>query len=150
MTETINCNEHGPLVLSVIGPVIQVQIGFDEHFDPSASASLNLPDSTYPALIDTGASECCIDSMLAAALNLPIVDRAVISGVHGRQEVNVHIGQIHVPKLRITMYGRFVGVHLISGGQPYSALMGRSFLALTTMAYDGSSGNVFLSPAPSA
>src|SRR5262245_27820099 len=35
------------------------------------------------SLVDTGAMESCIDSGLAMRLNLPIVDRRKISGVHG-------------------------------------------------------------------
>src|SRR5713101_2684891 len=58
-------------------------------------------------LVDTGAGESCIDSVLAAHLNLPVVDRRDISGVHGRQTVNMHLAQVVVPSLKFTLYGAF-------------------------------------------
>ena len=57
------------------GPTIQVQIGFDSAYTPANPTRPNLPQATWPALIDTGATESCIDSALAAQLALPVVDR---------------------------------------------------------------------------
>lgn len=97
------------------------------------------------ALVDTGAMESCIDSLLAAQLGLPIVDRRKVSGVHGSQEVNVHLAQVHVPSLKVTIYGAFAGVHLAAGGQAHNALIGRTFLRNFTMVYEGRTGTVTLS-----
>ncbi|HKV43592.1 MAG TPA: retroviral-like aspartic protease family protein [bacterium] len=97
------------------------------------------------ALVDTGASECCIDSLLATQLNLPVVDRRKVSGAHGAQEVNMHLAQVHVPTLSFTMYGVFAGVHLAAGGQVHRALIGRTFLRHFTMSYEGRTGTVTLS-----
>jgi predicted aspartyl protease len=97
------------------------------------------------ALVDTGATESCIDSQLALNLNLPIVDRRKISGTYGPHEVNIHLAQVHVPSLNFTVYGAFAGVHLAAGGQPHKALIGRTFLRHYTMIYEGRTGNVTLS-----
>jgi ABC-type uncharacterized transport system permease subunit len=97
------------------------------------------------ALVDTGASESCIDSLLAATLKLPIVDRRPVSGVHGSKEVNVYLAQIHVPSLNFTIYGAFAGVELKAGGQIHNALVGRTFLRNFKMIYDGKSGDVTIS-----
>jgi hypothetical protein len=78
-------------------------------------------------------------------LNLPIVDQRQISGVHGAKEVNVHLAQVHIPTLGITLYGPFCGVALVAGGQGHYALIGRTFLQHSTMIYDGRSGTVTLS-----
>ena len=94
------------------------------------------------ALVDTGATESCIDSLLAAQLNLPIVDRRQIGGVGGAQLVNVHLAQVYVPTLSQTIYGAFAAVHLAAGGQAHQALVGRTFLQNVTMIYEGRTGTV--------
>ncbi len=131
--------------LALYGPTLFVQIGFDPASRPIDGSSLNLPPARYPALVDTGATESCIDSALALVLNLPIVDRQQVAGVHGANTVNVHLAQLHVPTLNFAVYGRFAGVHLRAGGQPHFALIGRTFLQNFTMTYEGRTGNVILS-----
>jgi predicted aspartyl protease len=121
-----------------------VQIGFDANFDPLSVpvGTPNLPTNPISALVDTGASESCIDSNLAMALNLPIIDRKRIGGVGGAHEVNLHLAHIHVPALRFTLYGPFCAVELAAGGQPHQALIGRTFLQHFTMIYEGKTGTV--------
>jgi hypothetical protein len=48
---------------------------------------------------------------LATQLNLPIINRQKVSAVRGKNEVNVHLGHIVVPRL---IFGAFAGVHLNS------------------------------------
>src|SRR5258706_7979829 len=88
-------------MLVAIGPTLFVQIGFDPTFDPLAIpiGSPNLPTNLLHALVDSGATESCIDSTIATALNLPIIDRRSVSGVHGAGEVNMHLAHIHIPAL---------------------------------------------------
>ena len=143
---TANCGFDGrPDALVQYGPTILVQIGFDPEFGLSASRHPNLPANTFHALVDTGATESCIDSALAIELNLPVVDRRLVAGVHGANEVNVHLAQIHIPALPHTIVGMFAGVHLTAGGQPYSALIGRTFLRNFNMTYEGRTGAVVIS-----
>jgi predicted aspartyl protease len=132
------------------GPTLLVDIGFDPNYIFGPSAPLPVPGKTkLAALVDTGATECCIDSLLAAQLNLPIVDRRVTAGAHGAREVNVHLAQVFVPSLNFTIYGAFAGVDLLAGGQLHSALIGRTFLKYFRMVYEGPTGNVELSsPTP--
>jgi hypothetical protein len=128
------------------GPTLQVKIGFDPAYKPSAvDPPPTLPVIDLPALVDTGASDSCIDNLLAAQLKLPVVDRQPIAGVHGSREVNVHLAHIHVPSLQVTLYGTFAAVDLIAGGQTHHALIGRTFLRHFTMTYNGVSGSVVLS-----
>ena len=87
----------------------------------------------------------CIDSALAIELRLPVMDREDISGVHGVLAANVHLAHIYLPGLNWTVYGRFHGVHLSEGGQPHSALIGRTFLQDFTMVYEGRTGSVTIS-----
>jgi predicted aspartyl protease len=105
----------------------------------------NLPPQPLPALVDTGATESCIDSGLAMRLNLPIIDRRSVSGVHGAGAVNVHLAHVHIPSLASTLYGPFCAVDLVAGGQAHHALIGRTFLQHFTMTYDGRTGTVTVS-----
>ncbi len=134
-----------PDSLVLYGPTIAVQVGYDADFQPNGEGRPNLPTDQHPALVDTGAGECCIDSALAMELKLPIVDRQTLAGALGAGGVNMHLAQIYVPALDCTVVGMFAGVHLTAGGQPHSALIGRDFLRNFTMAYDGRTGAVTLS-----
>ena len=126
------------------GPTLHVEIGFDPDYRPDTGAGPDLPGNRWPALVDTGATESCIDSTLAATLNLPVFDRQHVAGVHGSGEVDMHLAQIHAPELNITVYGAFAGVHLRAGGQLHTALLGRTFLRRLTMVYEGETGAVSL------
>lgn len=144
-----NCGFNGrPDVLLLYGPTLYVEIGFDPNFRSGSEGQPNLPADLLPALVDTGASESCIDSALAMKLNLPIVNRMDIAGPQGVSTVNMHLAQIYVPTLHVAVCGHFAGVHLIAGGQTHSALIGRSFLQNFTMIYEGQTGVVTLSNNP--
>lgn len=132
-------------LLTRYGPTIAVQVGLDRNYRIDSGQIPNLHEAKHPALLDTGATLSCIDSALAATLQLPIVDREPVSGVHGSQEVSVHLAQIHVPSLDWVIVGRFHGVHLVQGNQPHLALLGRWFLRDFTMTYDGRTGSVKIS-----
>jgi len=72
----------GRELLAAWGPTLAVDIGFDPNFNPQNAIQIPIPGIRgVRALVDTGASESCIDSMLAAQLNLPVVDRRGIGGV---------------------------------------------------------------------
>jgi hypothetical protein len=116
----------GADLLTSYGPTLLVDIGFDPNFKLGITPVAPGIKGIH-ALVDTGAGESCIDSLLAAQLNLPVVDRRMVSGVHGGQEVNMHLAQVHVPSLRFTIYGAFAGVHLQAGGHLHRALIGRTF-----------------------
>lgn len=122
-----------------------VDIGFDATFKAGLGVVPTPGMTGVQALVDTGAGESCIDSALAAQLNLPIVDKRIVSGVHGSQEVNVHLAQVRVPALDMIILGAFAGVHLAAGGQPHRALIGRTFLRRFTMVYEGHTGTVTIS-----
>ena len=127
------------------GPTIFVDIGFDPDYKPSGGPQ-GLPPvpglTNLEALVDTGATECCIDNQLAAHLNLPNVDKRPVSGIHGSQMANVYLAQIYVPALPFTVYGAFSGVDLIAGGLVHKVLMGRTFLSAFNMIYEGTTGTV--------
>ena len=134
----------GSEILVNLGPTLLVDVGFDPSHDPVANPhGVPLPGiKGAHALVDTGATECCIDSLLAVQLNLPLVNRRQISGVHGSHLANVYLAQVHVPSLGMTMNGAFSGVDLKAGGQVHSVLIGRTFLRHFKMIYEGKTGTV--------
>lgn len=96
---TTSCGHSNGSILTSVGPTLMVRVGFDERFRPGQVAPPTLPEAPLPALVDTGAWASCIDTALATGLDLPIVDRRNVSGVHGEQEVNFYLAQIYVPSL---------------------------------------------------
>ena len=134
----------GEDLLVTWGPTLDVQIGFDPGFVSGDRSRPKLDHRLFPALVDTGAQESCIDSSLAAELNLPIVEQATIAGAHGSSVVDLYLAQIHAPALEFTIAGRFAGVHLAAGQQAHRALIGRTFLRWFSMRYEGATGTVVL------
>ena len=129
-----------PIQLVQVGPSIEVSIG---HFRTGGAPRVPPTEDVFTlALVDTGATESCIDISLAQNLDLPVVDKMTISGVGGAKTHDVYMAQIHIPVLKFTQYGKFAGVDLDGGGQQHKALLGRSFLQNTIMIYDGLRGQV--------
>jgi len=132
-------------MLEFWGPLLFVDIGFDPNYSFIPGGPPPIPGKTQlPALVDTGAGSSCIDSLLAAQLNLPVIDKRMQSGAHGAREVNIHMAQVHVPALNFTIYGEFAAADLRIGGQSIDALIGRTFLRHFRMIYDGNTGDVEL------
>jgi predicted aspartyl protease len=127
-----------------MGPTLLVDIGFDPGYKfpgPPPKPAI----TQVEALVDTGATECCIDTLLAGQLNLPVVDKRPVGGIGGQHMADMYLAQIYIPSLQHTVYGLFAGVHLQAGGQRHKALLGRTFLRAHTMVYEGKTGNVTIS-----
>lgn len=137
-------NRSGSARLVQYGPTLAVRVGFDPSYRPSSKPVPSLPNERIPALVDTGATESCIDSILADRLNLPFVGEQMFSGISGSSSRRMHLAQIFIPGLQWVIYGRFAAVDLISGGQPHAVLIGRSFLRSFKMIYEGRSGRVIV------
>lgn len=133
--------------LAFAGPMLNVSIGQDFGFQSGLGVPPELSDMLFPALIDTGCRVSCIDANLAHEMDLPIVGDTPhpISGVLGSGEVDIFLAEITVPELQLTVAGRFPGVHLAAGGQPYGAIIGRDVLRNFAMMYDGRTDVVTLS-----
>lgn len=131
----------GAQLLISMGPTILVDIGFDKNptgFPPKPGIQ------GVRALVDTGATESCIDDLLATQLNLPAFDKRPVGGSGGQHMVNMYLAQIYIPSLNVSIIGAFAGLHLEAGGQIHRALIGRTFLQNLIMTYDGKSGKVVL------
>lgn len=119
-----------------LGPILPVEIGF-QSVAPVGDG-----------LVDTGASESFIDDMLAQKLRLPQVEETEISGATGSAPAPVYLGQIHIPSLEDTIYGRFAGLPLRASGLHYAAIIGREFLREYVLMYDGRIGTVVITNDP--
>jgi len=135
----------GAALLVFNGPTILVDVGFDASFDADSGLIPKPGITSVRALVDTGAAESCIDSMLATQLGLPKVDRRHVSGSSGRHEVDIYLAQMRVPSLGFIEYGFFAGLHLSEGGQGHRALIGRTFLQYFSLTYEGRTGKVSIS-----
>ena len=135
----------GQEALVLYGPTLLVEIGFDQDFEENDRERPDIPDDLRPALVDTGATESCIDADFARRMGLPLGNQGEVAGIGGLITVDYYLAQIYVPGLNRTLYGRFAGITLQAGGQPYYALIGRDFLQNYTLVYRGRSGSVTLS-----
>lgn len=136
---------NNPYDLIQHGPTIDVQIGFDPDYQPSPGRRAQLPPERWRALVDTGATESAIDAQIAESLNLPIWDLRQIAGAGGLFETTVYLAQIYIPELDFTIVGPFDSANLATSGQPYYALIGRTFLRHFNMVYKGRTGSVIIS-----
>lgn len=131
-------------LLQAHGPTLYIDIGFDAAYDPSVA---NIPQPSMqqiPALVDTGASQSCVDDALARQLGLPLVDRQPMGALAGEYVANVYMAQAFVPVFGTTHYGRLIGVEMAKTGFQQKALLGRDFLREHIMIYDGIRGQVTL------
>ena len=103
-----------------------------------------MPQDSRSALIKPGASHNSIDYDLAKQLNLPIIDKKPVSGIHGSAEVEICAAQMFLPHFAFTVYGLFALVRLRAGGQNHDALLGRNLLRHFSFYYDGIEGYVRL------
>lgn len=126
--------------LVAFGPTLWVTVS---HFAQDAQTG-ERPSQVVPALVDTGATESCIDNKLAEELGLPVIDEMDMSGVGGMRKHNVYLASVSIPDLEFLQYGRFAGVDLRDGGQEHQALLGRTFLQNVILIYDGLRAQVTL------
>lgn len=124
------------------GPTLWVKVGFDPSHRPDLVPAL--PPNPIAALVDTGATESCIDINLALSLDLPFLGEEDCGGVSGTQKHPVYLAQIFVELLGFSIYGRFTGANLSGGGFLHRVLIGRSSLRGCRMIYDGRTGSVII------
>ena len=129
-------------ILVVHGPTLQVTVGHMDTQATNVALDGNKATQSVLALVDTGALESCIDDQLAKKLGLPVIDKQQCSGASGPAMLDVHMAYIDIPSLAWGIYGRFMGVHLVAGGQQHNVLLGRTMLSNMVMIYDGPKGGV--------
>ena len=127
------------------GPVLQVSVTIEENAGKaliSQGKPLPAPKQGL-ALIDTGASNSCIDEQAAKDLGLPIIDVGTMqSASHDKAPSNIYPVQIITPIFTLNS-PRTMGAALASQG--LLAIIGRDVLMRCTLFYNGPMGQVTLS-----
>jgi predicted aspartyl protease len=126
------------------GPVFQVTITIEQNAARGLLAhGKSAASKTGMALIDTGASNTCVDDFAAKELGLPVIDIATMqSASHERHPCNIYPVQIITPVVTLSS-PRTMGANLSSQG--LLVLIGRDVLASCTLFYNGPAGEFTLS-----
>jgi hypothetical protein len=121
----------GP-VITIEGIVIDVIV----HREPHAPPEEGVPEFLeHGAMIDTGASDTCIDYRIAHALKLRQIDQRTIGTVGGPIQDAVFLGVLEIPQLGFKRLDRFFAPKIERIN--YSVLIGRSVLKEFLFTYDG-------------
>ena len=139
----IECGFSSSAELLAHGPVLTVKVGFDPLFNAGRIPDF-LSTELFLALVDTGASESCIDSVLADRLALPFVGTKKFAGSGGTKLHDMHLAQVYIEDLGVSLHGQFAAIPLAAEGQIYQVLLGRDFLQKFRMVYDGRTGKVVI------
>lgn len=133
------------VALQVRGPVAQVSVTIEQNAG-KALASLGKPIPTPQsgfALIDTGASNTCIDEQAAQKLGLPVIDvRFVQSATHEKVGCNIYPVLITTPIMSFNL-PKALGAALAAQG--LLVLIGRDVLQSCNFFYNGVAGQFTLS-----
>lgn len=121
----------GPVV-TIEGIVIDVIV----HRERIAAPEEGVPEFLeHGAMIDTGASDTCIDYRIAHALKLRQIDQRTIGTVGGPIQVAVFLGILEIPQLGFKRLDRLFAPKIERIN--YSVLIGRSVLREFLFTYDG-------------
>jgi len=122
-----------------IGPLINVGVLPTGILTPRAVVSTQI--TTFPALIDTGASLTCISPSIAQTVGLqPIGMRAMVSATQA-VPVNVYLVDLLLPfgAAGLLVPGTQVLEFAPGGGSPFQMLVGRDIICQgsLTISFDG-------------
>ncbi|MBI2823099.1 MAG: retropepsin-like domain-containing protein [Planctomycetia bacterium] len=130
------------------GPTLQASLGLSQSFAApllERGEAVPAPISGF-ALLDTGASNTCIDDAAAKKLGLPVIDVAKLtSASHSDTPVNVYPAHIELLAGANIAFDvdRAMGAALDCQG--LLVLIGRDFLQSCTLFYNGPAGQITLS-----
>jgi len=133
------------LALRQRGPVVQVSVTIEQSAGRAWANRGKAPPQHRIglALIDTGASNTCIDDALARELGLPVVDvGSLSSATHAEQQCNVYPVEITLPTVVLNS-PRTLGASLAPQG--LIALIGRDVLQNCLFFYNGPVEQITLS-----
>lgn len=121
------------------GPLINVGVLQPGTFAPPGGAPAQI--TTFPALIDTGASISCISPNVANTVGLrPMGMRPMISATH-LVPVNVYLADLVLPfgTAGFVLQGQQVMEFVPAGGSSFQILVGRDILCQRafTLSFDG-------------
>ena len=125
--------------------MLQVTVTIEEHAGKALASQGKVPPTPKIgwALIDTGASNTCIDELAAKELGLPVIDiGTMLSATHDKVPCNIYPVLISTPIVNLNS-PRTMGAAL--AGQGLLVLIGRDVLARCNLFYNGPIGQFTLS-----
>jgi len=138
---------HPAIVLQQRGPIVQVSVALQRDLAAGlVQQGLAIPQPMVGlALIDTGASNTCIDDEAARSMNLPVIDvGSMTSATHAQTPSNIYPVQIEIIGFKISFQSpRTMGAALREQG--LLILLGRDLLQRCTLFYNGPTGQITLS-----
>jgi predicted aspartyl protease len=127
------------------GPVVQVLVTIEQNAGKALASQgkpVPIPEPGI-ALIDTGASNSCIDEKVAQKLGLPVIDQgSMLSASHEKVPCNIYPALIATPIMNFNI-PRAMGASLAPHG--LIAIIGRDVLQACVFFYNGLSGEFTLS-----
>lgn len=132
------------VALQLRGPTLQVTVTIEENAGKALLAqgkTLPTPKTGF-ALIDTGASNTCIDEKAAQELGLPVIDVGTMQSANEKKPCNIYPVQFTLPKLVLNS-PRTMGADLAPMG--LLILIGRDMLQHCNLFYNGPAGQFTLS-----
>ncbi len=133
-----------PAALQMRGPVLQVTVTIEQNAGAALLAQGKAVGTrTGWALIDTGASNTCIDEQAATELALPVIDVGNMqSASHDKHPCNIY--PVKVVTAVVTLNSpRTMGAALASQG--LLVIIGRDVLQSCNLFYNGPAGQFTLS-----
>ena len=120
---------------AIFGHILQVVI--DRVVPKAANEPAEEPVITN-GLIDTGASDVCIDYRLAMQLGLKAVNQSTVNVVGGSTLATIYMGRLKVPEIG---FDRIMPLYALKVRHPTpEVLLGRSFLQNYIVTFDGPAG----------
>lgn len=121
--------------MAIFGHILPVHIA---AFGASSKTSSMPALVETNGLIDTGASDVCIDYRIALELGLREIDQATVGVVGGSTLAKIYLGRLTVPDVG---FDRVCPLYALRVRHPtHDVLLGRSFLENYIVTFDGPAG----------
>jgi predicted aspartyl protease len=113
---------------SLIGPLISVGVAPAGTINPAAQPNIQI--TTFPALIDTGASATCISQSVAKTIGLQPMGKQPMTSATQSVPTNVYLVDIVLPFANGGLILNSIQVMEFNtlGGSPFQMLVGRDIL----------------------
>lgn len=120
---------------AIFGHFLDVRI---DGYGAAGPTATEIGPIDVPGLLDTGASDVCIDYRIAIALGLTLINQTNVGVVGGSTLASIYLGRLIVPSVG---FDRVMPLYALKVRQPtHQVLLGRSFLQNYIVTFDGPAG----------
>ena len=121
--------------VAILGHLLEVGI---QRVGPPRSEASYETEIVSKGLIDTGASDVCIDYRLAERLGLKVIDQTMVGVVGYTTPAKIYLGRLVIPQLGFDRKMRLYALKVRHA--THEILLGRSFLQNYVVTFDGPAG----------